>query len=67
MSAPVNRRCPECRRSFAFRNLKEQPYAPFCSERCKLIDLGRWLSDEYAVVEDLNLAHQQEQPEDGDD
>jgi endogenous inhibitor of DNA gyrase (YacG/DUF329 family) len=24
-------------------------YRPFCSERCKLVDLGRWLSEEYRV------------------
>jgi len=25
-------------------------YRPFCSERCKLIDLGAWATDKYAVV-----------------
>jgi endogenous inhibitor of DNA gyrase (YacG/DUF329 family) len=23
---------------------------PFCSDRCRLIDLGRWLGEEYAVA-----------------
>jgi endogenous inhibitor of DNA gyrase (YacG/DUF329 family) len=25
------------------------PYRPFCSERCKLMDLGAWASDQYAI------------------
>jgi endogenous inhibitor of DNA gyrase (YacG/DUF329 family) len=25
------------------------PYRPFCSERCKLIDLGAWANEEYRV------------------
>ena len=26
-----------------------EPYRPFCSERCKMADLGRWLKGDYAV------------------
>jgi uncharacterized protein len=25
------------------------PFRPFCSERCKLIDLGRWAGGEYRI------------------
>ncbi len=28
---------------------EENPWRPFCSERCKLIDLGAWASEEYKV------------------
>jgi hypothetical protein len=28
----------------------ENHYRPFCSERCKLIDLGAWASDRYAIA-----------------
>ena len=28
------------------------PYRPFCSERCKLIDLGQWASEAYRVPVD---------------
>ena len=39
--------CPICRAAVA---LREQNAAfPFCSERCRLIDLGRWLGEEYRV------------------
>ena len=28
---------------------EENLYRPFCSERCKLLDLGKWASDEYRI------------------
>ena len=28
---------------------EDNPWRPFCSERCKLIDLGRWLGGDYAI------------------
>ena len=37
------------------------PYFPFCSERCKLIDLGDWLESNYQINTDL---FQQEQLQD---
>jgi endogenous inhibitor of DNA gyrase (YacG/DUF329 family) len=27
----------------------DNPYRPFCSERCKLADLGRWLNEDYRL------------------
>jgi endogenous inhibitor of DNA gyrase (YacG/DUF329 family) len=27
----------------------EWPHFPFCSDRCKLIDLGRWLGESYRI------------------
>ena len=40
-------RCPTCRREAAPRT--ENRFFPFCSERCKLVDLGKWLGEEYRV------------------
>jgi endogenous inhibitor of DNA gyrase (YacG/DUF329 family) len=31
------------------QSLTEWPYFPFCSERCKTIDLGRWLGETYRI------------------
>jgi len=31
---------------------KDNPAYPFCSERCRLVDLGRWLGEEYRVPAD---------------
>jgi endogenous inhibitor of DNA gyrase (YacG/DUF329 family) len=39
-------RCPVCKKKTTW---EENPFKPFCSERCKLIDLGRWASEEYKV------------------
>jgi endogenous inhibitor of DNA gyrase (YacG/DUF329 family) len=46
MNDATIRRCPQCRRE---TNWQDNPWKPFCSERCKLIDLGRWANEEYRV------------------
>ena len=38
--------CPTCGRRFL---IDETPTPPFCSERCQLIDLGRWLSEDLGL------------------
>lgn len=37
------RRCPICGKT------EEEDYRPFCSKRCKQIDLGRWLGGYYRL------------------
>ncbi len=44
--------CPICRRTVSYSARSEVPYRPFCSRRCKLIDLGKWLNEEYRVSEE---------------
>jgi len=39
--------CPTCGAPAAFA--PSNPSRPFCSERCKLIDLGAWASESYRV------------------
>ncbi|MDP9000143.1 MAG: DNA gyrase inhibitor YacG [Myxococcota bacterium] len=39
--------CPICRRTAA--PSAEKAAFPFCSARCKLIDLGKWLDESYRV------------------
>jgi uncharacterized protein len=46
--------CPICG-----RNVDERRYVPFCSARCKQVDLGRWFSGTYRVETD-------ESPEDAE-
>lgn len=36
-------KCPICRKQNTW--LSENAYKPFCSERCKLIDLGEWANE----------------------
>lgn len=40
-------RCPHCGKESQWR--AENAYRPFCSERCKQIDLGAWASEAYRV------------------
>ena len=40
------RRCPVCGTAAAAAS------RPFCSERCRQVDLGRWLSGQYAIPAD---------------
>ncbi len=39
--------CPVCKKTTTW---EENPWRPFCSERCKLIDLGKWASEEYRIA-----------------
>jgi endogenous inhibitor of DNA gyrase (YacG/DUF329 family) len=39
--------CPTCKRRSEFT--PANPWRPFCSERCKMIDLGVWASGGYAI------------------
>jgi uncharacterized protein len=43
-------RCPTCKREIAWSD--EFPQRPFCSDRCRLIDLGAWLSEKHAIPGD---------------
>ena len=44
------RECSICRKPVAPR--AENPAFPFCSKRCRMVDLGRWLGEEYRVPDD---------------
>lgn len=39
--------CPQCSRLSEFSAIN--PFRPFCSERCKLIDLGQWANEGYKI------------------
>ncbi len=43
----MNVKCPTCGKSAEYS--PENKSRPFCSERCKLIDLGEWASGNYAI------------------
>jgi endogenous inhibitor of DNA gyrase (YacG/DUF329 family) len=38
-------KCPICKKPVTL----DDPYMPFCSDRCRLIDLGKWASEEYVI------------------
>lgn len=39
-------KCPICKKKVEWEG---NPFRPFCSERCKMIDLGKWVSEEYRI------------------
>ena len=45
----IRGRCPICGKAFEVASIDDQPGFPFCSERCKLVDLGRWIDGAYAI------------------
>ncbi len=60
-------RCPICRTLV----LRAAPEFPFCSERCRLVDLGKWASGKYVISSPLAepeaAALDQEHPSHDDD
>ena len=48
----VLRPCPICRKPVCW---EKTPARPFCSERCRLLDLGAWSAERYQVPEDPEL------------
>ncbi|NLX22507.1 MAG: DNA gyrase inhibitor YacG [Phycisphaerae bacterium] len=45
--------CPTCGKRVTYATREEVPFRPFCCKRCKLIDLGKWLNEEYRITEEL--------------
>lgn len=59
---PARPLCAHCR-----QRIVEPQYRPFCSERCKLLDLGRWLSGDYRIAGQPVPPDGAELPDDGSD
>jgi endogenous inhibitor of DNA gyrase (YacG/DUF329 family) len=60
---PVKLRCPICKKSLKTTG----PDFPFCSDRCRLIDLGKWASGQYVIsspVTDADESIRDSNPED---
>ncbi len=50
----LEKKCAHCGEIFIWN--KDARFRPFCSERCRSIDLGHWLSESYAIPgKDLSL------------
>lgn len=43
----ANVKCPTCEKPVEWSD--KSPWRPFCSERCKQIDLGAWAEEKYRV------------------
>ena len=59
-SGPVHIvKCPHCGRSVPWTS--EHPHRPFCSDRCRLIDLGAWAEGQHHIPGDAS--HEEGLPE----
>jgi len=47
LAAATRLPCPTCRRGILWND--EFPWRPFCSERCRMVDLGTWLTGGHAI------------------
>ena len=54
--------CPICKNEVAPTN----PELPFCSARCRIIDLGNWASERYVISTPARPADLPDQEDDGD-
>ena len=52
--------CPQCDIVFLYY---DSLYRPFCSERCKMIDLGHWFKESYKVPDKTPLEINEEKDE----
>ncbi len=41
--------CPVCSKTLQIEKMQDLPSFPFCSDRCRLVDLGRWIDGAYAI------------------
>jgi len=51
-------KCPICAKDVAF----DDPEMPFCSERCRLLDLGNWASEKYVISSPIESMEDLEEP-----
>ena len=51
----MNLKCPICQRSVSAGEM----FFPFCTERCKLIDLGNWATEKYVISKPLNYGEEE--------
>lgn len=59
--APAMVACPRCGALAPFA--AQNKWRPFCSERCKLIDLGDWATERYRVPQSPEPSSEDEPPE----
>lgn len=53
MSATVSVKCPTCASSVVWATTSV--FRPFCSERCKLIDLGEWAAENHRIPDKMPI------------
>lgn len=59
VSPGIEFKCPTCGKQMVVLNLEDLPCRPFCSQRCKMVDLYRWLNEEIVLSEPLHPSNRQ--------
>jgi uncharacterized protein len=57
---PQEVNCPQCGKRVVWDETRT--WRPFCSERCKLIDLGQWANEEYRIPTEETPRDDAEEP-----
>lgn len=57
---PIKLDCPTCGETIVWS--EDYPYRPFCSERCKMIDLGEWASEGHKIPGEPVILDDDDQP-----
>jgi uncharacterized protein len=45
----IRGKCPTCSKPYEIATLDDLPSFPFCTDRCRLIDIGRWIDGKYVI------------------
>jgi hypothetical protein len=53
--------CPTCKKPVPW--VVDQPFKPFCSQRCKLIDLGDWATEAHKIPGEPAMPDLDDRPE----
>jgi endogenous inhibitor of DNA gyrase (YacG/DUF329 family) len=53
-------KCPICAKEVKI----DDPFMPFCSDRCRIIDLGNWASEKYVISSPADLTQLGDEDED---
>ena len=59
--------CPICKQVMTGQSPAEWPHWPFCSPRCKTVDLGRWLSESYGIAKPPESSREPDEKGEEDD
>lgn len=59
---PLEAKCPICRKV----SRQGEEFFPFCSERCQMMDLGKWATEEYRIAGESVAEKVQEEDESRD-
>lgn len=54
--------CPTCRRAVEWSEIST--FRPFCSDRCRLIDLGAWFSEQRSIPDETDAGEPSNPDED---